>query len=71
MTNQRIILASSSLIVFTVLFTLNPSMLTNIQAQIYDNQYEYDNNYYQDLKSSQKDNDIDYSTRVFPTPAMK
>jgi hypothetical protein len=49
MTNQtKIILASITVIVAAGLLALSPSMIGNAQAQMYDNQYGYDNNYYQD-----------------------
>jgi len=50
MTNQtkKIVLASITVIVAAGLLALSPSMIGNVQAQMYDNQYGYDNNYYQD-----------------------
>ena len=49
MSNQRIVLASITLIVAAGLLALNPSMLKeNVQAQMYANEYGYDNNYYHD-----------------------
>jgi len=49
MTHQtKIVLASITVIVAAGLLALNPSMIGNVQAQMYDNQYGYDNNYYQD-----------------------
>ena len=50
MTNQtkKIVLASITVIVAAGLLALSPSMIGNAQAQMYDNQYGYDNNYYQD-----------------------
>ncbi len=51
MTHQtkKIVLASITLIVAAGLFALNPSnMIGNAQAQMYANDYGYDNNYYQD-----------------------
>ncbi len=36
------------MIVAAGLMALSPSMIGNAQAQMYDNQYGYDNNYYQD-----------------------
>jgi len=48
MINNKIVLASIAVIVASGLLALNPSMIGNAQAQMYDNQYGYDNNYYQD-----------------------
>ncbi|HEU5172300.1 MAG TPA: hypothetical protein VFT83_02125 [Nitrososphaeraceae archaeon] len=55
MTNKKIGLASITVIVAAGLLALYPSMIGNVQAQMYDNQYGYDNsynNYYLDPKSS-------------------
>jgi hypothetical protein len=55
MTNKKIVLASMTVIVAAGLLALNPSMIGNVQAQMYDSQYGYDNsynNYYRDPKSS-------------------
>ena len=48
MTNNKIVLASITVIVAAGLLALSPSMIWNAQAEMYDNQYGYDNNYYQD-----------------------
>jgi len=48
MSNQKIVLASITVMVAAGLLALNPSMIGNAQAQMYDNQYGYDNYYYQD-----------------------
>ena len=49
MTNQtKIVLASITVIVAAGLMALSPSIIGNAQAQMYDNRYGYDNNYYQD-----------------------
>jgi len=49
MTNQtKIVLASIVVIVAAGLMALSPSMIGNAQAQLYANDYGYDNNYYQD-----------------------
>jgi hypothetical protein len=48
MSNQKIVLASITVMVAAGLLALNPSMIGNAQAQMYDNQYAYDNYYYQD-----------------------
>ena len=49
MTNKKIVLASIVAIVAAGLMALSPSSLIgNAQAQMYANDYGYDNNYYQD-----------------------
>ena len=49
MINQtKIVLASITVIVAAGLLALSPSMIGNAQAQMYANEYGYDNNYYQD-----------------------
>ena len=65
MNNQKIVLASITVMVAAGLLALNPSMIGNVQAQMYDNQYGYDNNYYQDdnrysyEKKDQKSSHVD------------
>ena len=46
------------------LLALNPSTITNAQAQMYDNQYGYDNNYYQDDNRYSSDNHPKKSSHV-------
>ena len=49
MTNKKIVLASITVIVAAGLIGLSPStMIGDAQAQMYANEYGYDNNYYQD-----------------------
>jgi len=48
MSNKKIVLASITMIVAAGLMTLSPSMIGNAQAQMYANDYGYDNNYYPD-----------------------
>ena len=46
--HTKTVLVSITVIVAAGLLALNPSMVGNAQAQMYDNQYRHDNNYYQD-----------------------
>jgi len=64
MTNKKIVLASITMIVAAGLLALNPSMMGNAQAQMYDNQYGYDNNYYQDDNRYSYDKKDPKSTHV-------
>jgi hypothetical protein len=65
MTNNKIVLASITVIVAAGLLALSPSMMIgNAQAEMYDNQYGYDNNYYQDDNSYyQDDNRYSYDKK--------
>ena len=56
--NNRMIVFASILgaILATGILALNPSMIANAQAEMYDNQYGYDNNYYQDDNRYSYDN---------------
>ncbi|MGE5862496.1 MAG: hypothetical protein ACM31H_01880 [Nitrososphaerales archaeon] len=65
MTNNKIVLATITMIVAAGLLALSPSsMIGNAQAQMYDNQYGYDNNYYQDDNSYyQDDNRYSYDKK--------
>ena len=64
MSNQKIVLASITLMVAAGLLALNPSMIGNAQAQMYDNQYGYDNNYYQNDNSYSYDKKDPKSSHV-------
>ena len=64
MSNQKIVLASITVMVAAGLLALNPSMIGNAQAQMYDNQYGYDNNYYQDDNSYSYDKKDPKSSHV-------
>jgi hypothetical protein len=48
MTNNKIVLASITVIVAAGLLSLNPSIIGNAGAQMYGVQYGYDSNYYKD-----------------------
>ena len=64
MTKQKIVLASITMIVAAGLLALNPSMIGYAQAQMYDNQYGYDNSYYQEDNSYyQDDNRYSYDKK--------
>ncbi|HLN34635.1 MAG TPA: hypothetical protein VK250_05065, partial [Nitrososphaeraceae archaeon] len=61
MTNNKIVLASITVIVAAGLLALSPSnMIGNAQADMYDNQYGYDNNYYQDDNNYYQDDNNYY-----------
>jgi hypothetical protein len=60
MTNNKIVLASITVIVAAGLLALSPSMIGNAQAEMYDNQYGYDNNYYQDDNNYYQDDNNYY-----------
>jgi len=66
MTNQtKIVLASITMIVALGLMALSPStMIGNAQAQMYANDYGYDNNYYQDDNRYSYDKKDPKSTHV-------
>jgi len=60
MTNNKIVLASITVIVAAGLLALSPSIIGNAQAEMYDNQYGYDNNYYQDDNNYYQDDNNYY-----------